>query len=177
MSPRTRADRGRPGHKSPAKTAAGEWGCPTCGERHPSSFDTCWKCGTGRNGDPAGPDWAERVSSNHLDEPPSTLAPIGFTADGEPVFAVAGYTQDGKAVLADKILRVAPSSTRTNSWAVAAFVCAFLIAPLAIPLGHIARSEIQATGEQGDGLAITALILGYLWTGFLIVFVVAILRG
>ncbi|MFB8282250.1 DUF4190 domain-containing protein [Nocardia colli] len=80
-------------------------------------------------------------------------------------------------MLADKIHRVAPSTTRTNSWAVAAFVCAFLIAPLAIPLGHIARSEIRTTGEQGDGLAITALILGYLWTGCLIVFVIATLSG
>ncbi|MFD6157534.1 DUF4190 domain-containing protein [Nocardia sp. NPDC060256] len=59
----------------------------------------------------------------------------------------------------------------------AAFVCVFLIAPLAIPLGHIARSEIRTTGEQGDGLAIAALILGYLWTGCLIVFVIAILGG
>jgi ribosomal protein S27AE len=28
------------------------WTCPQCGESHEESFDTCWKCGTGRDGAP-----------------------------------------------------------------------------------------------------------------------------
>jgi len=26
------------------------WTCAQCGESHEDSFDTCWKCGTGRDG-------------------------------------------------------------------------------------------------------------------------------
>jgi len=33
---------------------------------------------------------------------------------------------------------------------------------LAIPFGHIARSQIRRTGEQGSGVALAGLILGYL---------------
>ncbi|CAM5478533.1 hypothetical protein SALBM311S_12835 [Streptomyces alboniger] len=35
----------------------------------------------------------------------------------------------------------------------------------AVILGHAARSEIQRSGEGGDGLAITGLVLGWLSTG------------
>jgi hypothetical protein len=28
------------------------WTCAQCGESHEESFDTCWKCGTGRDGTP-----------------------------------------------------------------------------------------------------------------------------
>jgi len=28
------------------------WTCVKCGERHEEAFDTCWKCGTGRDGAP-----------------------------------------------------------------------------------------------------------------------------
>ncbi len=33
---------------------------------------------------------------------------------------------------------------------------------IAIVCGHIARGQIRRTGEQGDGLAIAGLVLGYL---------------
>ena len=42
--------------------------CPTCGEKFEKGFDTCWKCGTGRDGTPPkerGPaeadQWEERM--------------------------------------------------------------------------------------------------------------------
>lgn len=34
------------------------WKCDTCGEVHEQPFDSCWKCGTGRGGGPADPDFA-----------------------------------------------------------------------------------------------------------------------
>ena len=34
----------------------------------------------------------------------------------------------------------------------------------AVVLGHVARSEIRRTGERGDGLALTGLVLGWLST-------------
>jgi hypothetical protein len=45
---------------------------------------------------------------------------------------------------------------------VAAFVLAFVFSPLAIPFGHVARDQIRSSGEQGGGLALAALIIGYL---------------
>ncbi len=39
----------------------------------------------------------------------------------------------------------------TNTLAVLALVFAFLIAPLGIVFGHIARGQIKRTGEEGDG--------------------------
>lgn len=64
---------------------------------------------------------------------------------------------------------------RTNGLAVAALVCGigqfavgFPATIAAIILGHKARRRIRMTGEQGDGLARTGLVLGYLGLGLLL---------
>lgn len=62
----------------------------------------------------------------------------------------------------------------TNSMAVAALVLGIVIAPLAIPVGHIARSQIKRTGEQGNGLALAGLILGYIFLSLIVLFLAAI---
>jgi hypothetical protein len=63
----------------------------------------------------------------------------------------------------------APAMQRTNSMATAAmvlglleFVTMGLTAIPAIICGHIARGQIRRTAEQGDGMAVTGLVLGYL---------------
>jgi len=67
----------------------------------------------------------------------------------------------------------------TNTLAIIALVCGvaqFLTGITFIPaiiLGHIARSQIRKTGEQGDGMALAGLILGYIG-GILTIVVVAI---
>ena len=55
---------------------------------------------------------------------------------------------------------------RTNSMAIAALVSSLVLAPLGIIFGHIALSQIKHTGEDGKGLAIAGLVIGYLFTGF-----------
>ncbi|WP_082961715.1 DUF4190 domain-containing protein [Mycobacterium sp. 852002-51152_SCH6134967] len=45
------------------------------------------------------------------------------------------------------------------------------VSRLAIPLGHIARGQIRRTGEQGGGMALTVLILGYLTVIVLVVLI------
>lgn len=62
---------------------------------------------------------------------------------------------------------VAPAA-RTNGLAVASLACGiaqFMFGPLgtipAIVLGHMARSQIRRTGEQGAGLALAGLVLGW----------------
>jgi peptidyl-prolyl cis-trans isomerase B (cyclophilin B) len=49
----------------------------------------------------------------------------------------------------------------TNAMAIASIVCAFILAPLGIIFGHISLSQIKKTGEEGRGLAITGLVVGY----------------
>jgi uncharacterized membrane protein len=59
-------------------------------------------------------------------------------------------------------------SAQTNGMATAALVLGLLefvtVGITAIPAiicGHVARSQIKRTGEQGDGMAVTGLVLGY----------------
>jgi hypothetical protein len=58
--------------------------------------------------------------------------------------------------------------TRTNGFAIASLACGlaqFVFGPLptipAIVFGHMARGQIRRTGEQGAGLALAGLILGW----------------
>jgi hypothetical protein len=58
-----------------------------------------------------------------------------------------------------------------NVLAIISFVLAFVVAPGAIVCGHIARRQIRTTGEQGDGLALAGLILGYVFTAGIVLFI------
>ncbi|WP_430647888.1 DUF4190 domain-containing protein [Agromyces sp. GXS1127] len=55
----------------------------------------------------------------------------------------------------------APATQKTNVLAIVSLVSAFFISLVAIITGHIALSQIKKTGEQGRGLAIAGLIIGY----------------
>jgi hypothetical protein len=69
---------------------------------------------------------------------------------------------------------VAPVGTTPpwNPLAIIGFVLAFVVPPGAIVCGHIARGQIRRTGEQGDGLALAALILGYVFTASIALLVI-----
>ena len=63
---------------------------------------------------------------------------------------------------------VVPPEPRTNGLAIASLACGLaqlMFGPLAtipaIVFGHLARSQIRRTGEQGAGLALAGLILGW----------------
>jgi peptidyl-prolyl cis-trans isomerase B (cyclophilin B) len=62
---------------------------------------------------------------------------------------------------------------RTNALAIASLVCALLFAPLGIVFGHLSLSQIRRSGEDGRGLAIAGLVVGYVVTIAAIVAVVA----
>jgi hypothetical protein len=47
----------------------------------------------------------------------------------------------------------------TNTLAIIALVCAFVFAPAGLVCGILARRQIRQTGEQGDGLALAAIIV------------------
>jgi len=82
------------------------------------------------------------------------------------------------------LLPVPAGPPKTNSRAVAAMICGvaefFTFGLTSIPaviLGHKARGEIRRTGETGDGLAITGLVLGWLAIGLWLLFWVFVLVG
>ena len=70
----------------------------------------------------------------------------------------------------------------TNALAIAALVCGvvqFVTGLTFIPaiiLGHMARGQIRRTGEQGGGLALAGLILGYVG-GILIIVTLVIMAA
>jgi peptidyl-prolyl cis-trans isomerase B (cyclophilin B) len=65
-----------------------------------------------------------------------------------------------------------PLPRPTNALAIASLVCAFLFAPLGIVFGHISLSQIRRTGEEGRGLAVAGLVIGYLVTVLTVLVVV-----
>lgn len=85
------------------------------------------------------------------------VAPIvGYTADGQPVYGTAIRSQT------------------TNVFAVLALVFGILGGLLALIFGYIALSQIRRTGENGRGMAIAGITLGYLYLAFGLIFLVAV---
>jgi Domain of unknown function (DUF4190)/Domain of unknown function (DUF1707) len=74
---------------------------------------------------------------------------------------------------------------RTNSLAITSLVCGIaqmMFGPLAtvpaVVCGHMARHQIRRTGEQGAGMALAGLILGWIGVGFTaLVVVIALLAA
>lgn len=63
-------------------------------------------------------------------------------------------------------------SGSVNTLAVLALLIGVLACPLAAPFGHLALGQVRASGERGVIPAWIAIVLGYLWLGFWIVFVI-----
>ena len=61
----------------------------------------------------------------------------------------------------------------TNTLAIIALILAFLVPIGGIICGHIALGQIKRTGEGGHGLAKAGLILGYVFTGLTVLFIIA----
>ncbi|MET0419260.1 MAG: DUF4190 domain-containing protein [Actinoplanes sp.] len=63
-------------------------------------------------------------------------------------------------------LPYSPPGVQTNTLAILALIFAFIFPIAGVVLGHLARRQILQTREQGDGLAIAGLWVGYLLIGF-----------
>ncbi|MBN9606411.1 MAG: DUF4190 domain-containing protein [Actinomycetales bacterium] len=53
-----------------------------------------------------------------------------------------------------------------NVFAIISLVGAFLLSPVGIVFGHIALSQVKRTGERGREMALAGTIIGYVFTGF-----------
>jgi hypothetical protein len=65
----------------------------------------------------------------------------------------------------------------TNGFSIASLVlgiiCAYWIGSiLAVIFGHIALSQIERSGQQGRGMAIAGLVLGYVWIAVGIILII-----
>lgn len=96
-------------------------------------------------------------------EPP----PLG----GEPV----RYPPSPVAYPVTPVPGVYVPATKTNSMAIAALVCSLVLAPLGIVFGHIALSQMKRTGEDGRGLAIAGLVIGYIFTGIALLWIIVVI--
>jgi hypothetical protein len=75
---------------------------------------------------------------------------------------------------------LAAPAARTNSLAITSLICGiaqFMFGPLAtitaVVCGHVARSQIRRTGEQGAGMALAGLILGWVGIGLTVLVLIA----
>jgi Domain of unknown function (DUF4190) len=73
-----------------------------------------------------------------------------------------------------------PMARPTNGLAIAALVCGiaqFFVGVTFLPAiicGYIARRQIRQTGEQGDGMALAGIILGYIGAVLLVLVVLGL---
>ncbi|WP_234800198.1 DUF4190 domain-containing protein [Mycolicibacterium diernhoferi] len=65
-----------------------------------------------------------------------------------------------------------PPGVGTNAMSIAALVCSLVLAPLGIVFGHIALSQIKRSGEDGRGLAIAGLVIGYIFTAVALLWII-----
>ncbi|WP_223690563.1 DUF4190 domain-containing protein [Leifsonia poae] len=65
-----------------------------------------------------------------------------------------------------------PAPARYNTMSIVAFILAFFVSIVGIILGFIGLSQIKKTGEQGRGLAIAAIIIGFVEVVLTIIIVI-----
>jgi hypothetical protein len=54
--------------------------------------------------------------------------------------------------------------------AIVSLPVALAFPPVGVPLAHVARAQVRASGERGRGLTTAALVLGYLVGGAWVIF-------
>ena len=104
------------------------------------------------------------------DPPPGGTQPYGTQPYGTQPYEPYGYPGHPYPPYPYPYPYPAP---RTNALAIASLVCAFLFAPLGIVFGHLSLSQIRRSGEDGRGLALAGLVIGYVVTIAAILAVVA----
>ena len=114
------------------------------------------------------PGGAPPYSNQPYSNQPYSNQPYGTPPYGTPPYEPYGYP--GHPYPPYPYPYPAP---RTNALAIASLVCAFLFAPLGIVFGHLSLSQIRRSGEDGRGLALAGLVIGYVVTIAAILAVVA----
>jgi hypothetical protein len=107
--------------------------------------------------------------------------PYGQPTSGQPYGQQPGYGQQpyGQAPYGAQPgygqPAYVPVVATTNTMAILSLVFAFIFAPAAVVLGHMAKKQISQTGEQGGGLATAGLVLGYIFSGVIVLYCVGLI--
>ncbi|GAA4147887.1 DUF4190 domain-containing protein [Leifsonia shinshuensis] len=70
-----------------------------------------------------------------------------------------------------------PAQPGYNTMSIVAFILAFFVSIVGIILGFVALSQIKRTGEQGRGLALAAVIIGFVEVAIGILVFILVLVG
>ena len=100
--------------------------------------------------------------------------------DGKPserYWSGSEWTAQSRPMTAGTMKAMAGGGGRTNGLAVVALVLAFLFPLIGLILGYVARSQIKRTGEGGSGMALAAIILGWIFTLLAVAWVVLVLMA
>ena len=117
----------------------------------------------GQSHEPGSP-YAAEPSSGQPYGDPMKGQPYGAPSSGQP-YSPYGQPPPSYGAQPGYGQPYAPVAAPTNTMAILSLVFAFIFAPAAIVMGHVARKQIRQTGEQGEGLATAGLWLGYIFTG------------
>ncbi|HWH00721.1 MAG TPA: DUF4190 domain-containing protein [Pilimelia sp.] len=110
------------------------------------------------------PSWPGDQQPTYKDSPyADPAAPTSGQTGQYPPGYGAGYPGGGYAY-------PVPAAAQTNGMAIAALICSLaglavcVTAPVGAILGHVARRQIRERGEQGDGMALAGIIVGWIVT-------------
>ena len=118
---------------------------------------------------------AQPAASQPAPVPPAPPAPPAFPGGGSGYdTAVYGVPAPAASAYGSPAHWATPARQNVLAWV--SFGLAFaglMFGPLssiaAIVCGHLARRQVRERGEQGDGAALTGLIVGYVVTGLWVV--------
>ena len=103
-----------------------------------------------------------------------TYADLDQVVTDLPVAPATAVTPAAKTTVVTPVAKINGLAIASPACAIAQFAFGPLATVPAIVCGHLARSQIQRTGEQGAGLALAGLILGW---GAVILGIVVIVLG
>jgi hypothetical protein len=102
---------------------------------------------------------------------PSGSAPTAASPYGPPPYTPAGTAQYGQVPGQPVYWSTRPP---TNTIAIVALILGFVFPLGGIIAGHIALAQIKRTGEAGRGMALAGAILGYAYTGFIVLYIIVV---
>ncbi|MFF1878875.1 DUF4190 domain-containing protein [Leifsonia sp. NPDC058230] len=82
------------------------------------------------------------------------------------------YTQPPAAPQYGESAQYAPAQRGYNTLAIVGFILSFFVNVVGVILSFVALSQIKRTGEQGRGLAIAGIIIGFAEIAFGIIFTI-----
>jgi Domain of unknown function (DUF4190) len=157
-------DPGRPGPPEPTPPPAWQASDPAApGSGGPGSEGTGW-AGPASGGPP--PDWASQPGAGQYRAGQYGTGVANPYPGGAGAFPPGSGYPPGYPVAAPRA---------RNSMALASLIVSLvglvsgIAAPIGAILGHVARRQIRQTGEDGEGMALAGIIIGWTLTGVAVV--------